>query len=835
MKLTVQKLDTQFGLFPWHAGMKSRVREYCDDCGAPTNPHTQETECQICFTDERMQDICGCAVGGCFRPDDAFCASNAVGKVIGHATTLFGDKTAREKVYLYTRKRVLAFYQEFVARLGISRALTCDCFDRIVGDGLGDKAECVCWAFPDGVGKNSLSSSLQRHLSGVVLSKIADGKFYRSLVRDLVQFVNRSPIHKNLYPITPLGDCLCHRLPCSCLLKDAAFTDCGWFCNEAFRFMDNGGKCNIQRFYKFLNRLGIATDCGRQVYDNWLADLSMRKVVPELGICQQKYIECVCRCDCGCAMPPFAQQDRGVLFNDFLDRLAGEWCGVAQCNMDYAKLTHQCGTMATEIADISGQFGGYQDDFKRYYNSRMMEELKSSRSLKFHAPVFGYANTILGGFGQNMVFYPEREFGLRVDGITARRKLVATARYIGEGCRPFGYCIDHSSFCWAFDVWEEDRAVYPTSDIAPCVTVGATVSGYGAALPWVGGDIYLGFLCDEHHQFDCGEYMLCDLLNEDIQCSGRLWGCNRWIGYQQMNSVEGGLEFQLEAQWMRRLCNCSSCSDKCLCLPVGCWCDNYPSKMVLASAYRQFVRDVRLYFQLADRQQQWYDCGDYEGVHELRGVSCISVGVPDTDCGRDEHWLKKFVQKEMTRLYKFCLLRLAYRTAGFWHHSCQRAAGELPEGVVRVRKFPVTECDIFCKGNASLLDNRPVECWLNELNDPDKIFTCGYIARKIVFGVPAGEPWWNVAPVGAWFQTLDGSSSCWYQDLQEERFKVGSCSRYREVRGWRIGYRQDFGDFHSVYGRWEPYYMPVRHHITKRGQFGLVNWKGHYGKIADGQ
>lgn len=838
MRLKVKELDTQFGLFPWHAGIKSRLRESCDCCGVPVNPQPQKPECQICFTDEMLDDICGCKVGACFRPDDDRQANAIDGSCLGFASSVFGDCIERKKVHIFTRKMVLAFYQEFVARLGISRTLTNDYFDRMLEQGLRCKlVDCGEWVFPDGVGR-ALGDALARHLSGVVLSPVRDGKLYREMLKDVIQFVNRSPVHRNLYPITPLGECVCHRLPCS-TMHDALCGDDSWFCNEAVMFQANCGKCNSKRFVKFLRRLGVDIDaegkCTRRIYDNWLADLSLRVPIPQIGVCYNtNYCDCIKPCDCG--IVPISAKDRGILFNDFIDKLAKGWCGVDECHLCYARLTHQCGTMFPSIGDISGQFGAMWNDRKTHYNGNEMSGLRSGHSTKFHAPLFGYANTVLGGFGQNVAFYPEREFGLRVGRMNAKRTIVAAPRYMGCGCRPIGYCIDNSGYCWAFCVAEQEKYANRSSEVAPCVTVGATVHGYGAAQPWIGGSIHLGFLCDPlSHPFDCGEYTLCDLLHADIQCSGRLWGCNRWIGYQDMNGVEGSLSFELEASWMCLNCDSEADDYDCICMPVGCWCDNYPARSVLARSYKAFVRDLNLILQLADRQERWHDCGEFEGVHDVRAFGRIPVGRPDTDCGRAEHWFKAFVRGYMTQLYSYLLARVAYRTAGFYHHSCQRSAGELPDTVVTVKKFPVTEEDVFGKGNASLLDSRPTSCWLAELNDPNNIYTEGYIARKIVFGIP----WWStsrvdIQPIGAWYQDINGEGGCWYGDLTKETFKIGSaCGSQREVSGWEIGYRQILGDFHSVYRRWEPYYMPVRHHITKLAQFGIVNWNGLYHKCKD--
>ena len=176
----------------------------------------------------------------------------------------------------------------------------------------------------------------------------------------------------------------------------------------------------------------------------------------QIGVCYNtNYCDCIKPCDCG--IVPISAKDRGILFNDFIDKLAKGWCGVDECHLCYARLTHQCGTMVPSIGDISGQFGAMWNDRKTHYNGYEMSGLRSGHSTKFHAPLFGYANTVLGGFGQNVAFYPEREFGLRVGRMNAKRTIVAAPRYMGCGCRPIGYCIDNSGYCWAFCVAEQEK------------------------------------------------------------------------------------------------------------------------------------------------------------------------------------------------------------------------------------------------------------------------------------------------------------------------------------------------------------------------------------------
>lgn len=776
------KLDKQFGLFEWGV-ISSRpiVEDYCDYTGEYSPRFEGDTVI--------LEQAEKCISQKCFYPDAINSKSFTIPEMDKncHGEGGFEPKEisvqAVEPIISYnipiTRDLILLMYQAFVERLGISRSMT-DSYT-VFEEAMRKEKSLNCvgfdsWAFPDMGGSEKCyveKREMRRRAGGINQARV-DGKTFREFMRLLYKFLNEAKKNDVLYPITPVVGT--NNFPDANKLNP--FRNINWWTNlNPFgdRYVDIE-----QRWSNFKTQILGFASCGTQeIKGSWAGDITLSKGMESLGI-EEKDIGHI---------------KQNSIIADIINEVFKN-ASFHNCNSYYndnpverfLELVKQ--EESTAQNDISGEYINYADSLSR-------------NTIRYHLPTYGYGWTILGAFGQNVVRYP-------IDSFTFRNRKVNAERRIGYefieipncGCGIAGFAmqlgdkfftIRNAYDCQVFDAYNVTRDY---------TTAYAQVDGYGGAMPVIyftekfniNDRIILDRMFEEAMENStCAENCVIidysSLLSERAVCA---------VYYHSL--VGGELSFSLDAEWTNKYDDSNDVR-----LNSNRFVNRYPAQGVFGNMYKPFLRDVNVLYPLHRCVDELAGCGS--GYYSYPFTSLYfrpNVNTENVKC-----WLEQDAQKVATESYDWILdHRGKYVSTGIYTYFCTVRDGgaDLPNGVVTVNRFPITETDVFGSGDNSLLSVKSWDCFMGQIAVEGTVEVL-QIKLKRVNG--SGFP----IPVEA---------------LTRERYSGVDFLSWNPIEvdnnEYSVGWSQYIKTYRVFKGHYEPYAQMEINRISLGSPFGIVRW-----------
>lgn len=809
-------LDTAFGLLNWGRWEKrqptgsSFVRVCVKEQGTDNwksirilqNPYVKR--CDHCYNLINVASSCG-LINETLNTDGYLCADMIVSTALG--------QIANRKIDTKTKKLVIAFYQALVERLGVSRSIDGDDFDRTIcklideynldyeRSPLSCIGYCSFCGFPDGF--EGLLHYPNRTIAGSIDGKISDGKIFRDSVDAIISLLNRSPSHCNLMPPTPTAE------------KDGKLPTFGAGVFEGNFFSKNdvvvarGDKTELKN--KTLPRFG-AGNFGNHYTNSWLADFSMRKFNSVNGLDD-------------------IEQKNGVvakLFREVVDAL-GDRSFFDKTDKDNLICTFASEKLRTDSGDPSGDFAACHCDY--CVDSFLVERLEhdgvtSLRSCKHSGLAFGYASTILGAFGQNTARYTTCFNTLfkktRVCGCLSVAFSPRWVLYNEWGCEitgegNYGYNPILEGASYSFESSETGK-YFSSHTFASCnIGVSASVRYSSTELPWIGEDWIL--YPYRHGDPDCRANKtlgIDDLDGYYLRIFSRLSSNGGYRGASycfEWNDIDENGEVAI----CKRCDYVGNIFLKC----YGKHRTNYPSLTVLRSKLIDLIQDINVVFVIRDISYRLFDCGVRDD-HYTRGfhrevldkeyLKCQVKGI--TMYNIDSYDLLREVLKTIfVKADAFVKGNIPIVSLGVNELFNHRERGAtLPDTVIRPTKFPITRKDVFC-GSEALVDGRTKDDYEDVLNR--NIQSCGYLPKSFSFDD-------NGCLYSIWVEDVKSGVGRCLTNLRRTDF---SCSQYSSIRtGFIVGHEQFTGHVGVCFGKWEPYALVHKHSISFGDAFGIVRW-----------
>lgn len=744
MTIKPLKLDKQFGLFEWGViSSRPLVEHYCGYTGEYTP--TLEGDSVV------LEQVEKAIEQKCFSPD-------AINNPIGSYSIPL------------SRDLILLMYQSFVERLGISRTMTDS--NTVFEQAMNAEKPLTCeayssWSFPDfgGCEKCFISNKEMRKRSGGINQARIDGNTFREFMRLLYKFLNDAKKNDVLYPITPVVGV--NNFPDANLMNP--FRNINWFTN-----LNPFGDANTeieQRWSDFKTQILGFANCGTQeIKGSWVGDITLSQGVEQLDI-EEKDIEHI---------------KQNSIIADIINEI---FKNAGFSNNDnpierFLELVKQ--EASTAQNDISGEYLNYADSL-------------SKNTIRYHLPTYGYGWTVLGAFGQNVVRYPIEGFVFSNHKVDAERRIgirfveietcdcgnVDFATQLGNKL----FTLDSYYDCKRFDDYNVGRNY---------TTAYAQVDGYGGAMPV----IYL------NRRFIVNDFNILKRLFDEAP-TNCVTDC-RFVDYDVLKNeqaivetfdyglIEGEISFSLEAEWTNK-------DGNDVLLRSNRFVNRYPAQGVFGNMYKTFLRDVNVLYPIHRCVDELEGSGsDYYSYPYASLYFRPNVNTDNAKC-----WLEQDAQKVANESYGWVLEhRGKYVSTGLYTYYCTvREGGEdIPNGVVTVNNFPVTETDVFGSGDNSLLSVKPWYCFLGDMGEEGTIGVLQVKLKSTNNGFPI--------PVEALMRyKYQGVGYTGWEPL----YKNGDGE-------YEIGYSQHFMTFRAFKGHYEPYAQTEKNRISFGSPFGIIRW-----------
>lgn len=818
MTLSFERLDSTFGLMPWGRWAERRPsggRTVCT-CGSVVALDPVWGQCSYCVRLEPMDDCAGnvCAT---INPDGSVtfgCEIDA--SVLGCGASL--------KMTKKTRRLVVAFYQAIVERLVVSRMTSYDSNDCMLAHYYGgvcvdfDRSPLKCLdelcGFNDDAGGYGWPlMGYGRKSAGAICGKISDGAYAHAAMKAVTAILKNPKTLSTyedsvIFPPTPTRRVDGH-LPA---FGGSVFDTGAWFNRgdiscAVFRAAPCtclAGKVEaLER--RVMPRLG-AGDFKDSHTDSWLSDLTMRKPSTAIGI---DYLDA---------------QRVAPLFREILEAINASGFGLDAYEINGIIEAFISKSIRTDAGDASGDFAATGDD--KCVTATFAERLGEHNccgivSSKPSSVALGHMATVLGSFGQNVVRY-----GLHDCGIQFKRQRVRGSRTVGYsatvgvircGGQVFDVCATGYNPCTevmsaGFEVCGISKSANFQNVKSCSIGIGATVEGYGGALPWFGGDIILY----------PGPDSSCSWLCKECRCvpiSELIGGCDYyWRLRHTLPRHSGGQEITFCFSW--------NCADYRCRYPLVCTCREcyygvrystlYPSRSVLQTKLIEFLRDVNVYYLIEDSAYKLLSGGveqrGFQHAHisndEMRRI------VTANSAERPTHYLSCSFLDVLRKADQYVKGDTRILSTGYSQIRHYRSRGDELPGVIHPTTFPITREMIF-EGDKALIDSRDEDELTAEINKDCNVFTCGCWPVAVRFGAYCGQ----ICAVAV--RNLR-TGRIYEISPQEVTFRCSSWGR--EYRGWRVGFKRFIGNFGVEYGKWEPYTLATHHNIRAGQAFGVVRW-----------